>query len=42
MGIVQEAWDDVNGGELPMREVKKARGEEIEYMVNREYGARCP
>ena len=25
MGIMQEAWDDVNGGELPMKEIKKAR-----------------
>ena len=40
MGIMQEAWDDVNGGELPMREVKKTRGEEIDSMVNR--GIRCP
>ena len=35
MKLMQEAWDDVNGGELPMGEVKKARGEEIGYMVNR-------
>ena len=35
MRIMQEAWDDVNGGELPMGEVKAARGEEIGYMVDR-------
>ncbi len=42
MGIMQEAWDDVNGGELPMSEVKKARGEEIEYMVNRGIWSQVP
>ena len=26
MGIMMEAWDDVNGGELPMGEVKKRQG----------------
>ena len=26
MGIMMEAWDDVNGGKVLMREVKKARG----------------
>ena len=39
---MQEAWDDVNGGELPMGEVKKARGEEIGYMVNREIWSEVP
>ena len=33
MQIMQEAWDDVNAGELPIGEVKAARGEEIGYMV---------
>jgi len=42
MGIMMEAWDDVNGGELPMGEVKKARGEEIEYMVNRGIWSQVP
>ena len=42
MRIMQEAWDDVNGGELPMGEVKKARGEEIGYMVNREIWSEVP
>ena len=42
MGIMMAAWDDVNGGELPMGEVKKARGEEIEYMVNRGIWSQVP
>ena len=42
MRIMQEAWDDVNGGELPMGEVKKARGEEIGYMENREIWSEVP
>ena len=29
IGIMQEAWDDVNGGELSMREVKRARGRRL-------------
>ena len=33
--IMQEAWDDVHGGALPIGEVKVARGEEVGYMVNR-------
>ena len=39
---MMEAWDDVNGGELLMGEVKKARGEEIEYMVNRGIWSQVP
>ena len=42
MGIMHKAWDDVNGGELPMGEVKKARGEEIGYMVNRGIWSHVP
>ena len=42
MQIMQEAWDDVNGGELPMGEVKAARGEEIGYMVNRGIWSQVP
>ena len=42
MGIMQEAWDDVNGGELRLGEVKKARGEEIGYMANREIWSQVP
>ena len=42
MRIMEEAWDDVNGGELPMGEVRKARGEEIGYMVNREIWSQVP
>lgn len=30
MQILQEAWDDVHGGELPIGEVKAARREEME------------
>ena len=29
------AWDDVNGGELPLKEVRSARKEEIGYMQGR-------
>ena len=33
MQIMQEAWDDVHGGELPIGKVKAAREEEVGYMV---------
>ena len=42
MQIMQEAWDDVNGGELPMREVKAARGEKVGYMINRGIWSEVP
>ena len=42
MQLMQEAWDDVNGGELPMGEVKKTRGEEIGFMVDREIWSQVP
>ena len=32
---MNEAWDDVNGGELPLEDVTAARKEEIEYMQGR-------
>ena len=32
---MNEAWDDVNGGELPLEDVTATRKEEIEYMQGR-------
>ena len=34
MQIVQEARDDVHDPQLPIGDVKVARGEEVWYMVN--------
>jgi hypothetical protein len=31
----EEAWDDVNGGSLPVEEVRRARREEIEFMMKK-------
>ena len=42
MGMMQEAWDDVPGGELPIKEVKAARREEINYMVERKIWSAVP
>ena len=38
----QEAWDDVKGGELPIKEVKAARKEEFTYMEKREIWGLSP
>ncbi len=35
MQIMQEAGDDVHGGDLPIKDVKAARKEEIEFMEKR-------
>ena len=32
---LEGAWDDVKGGELSVQDVKKARKEEVEYMIKR-------
>ncbi len=42
MQIMQEAWDDVHGGELHIGEVEVARGEEVGYMVNRGIWSEVP
>ena len=42
MGGEQEAWDDVKGRELPIREVKAARKEEVTYMEKREIWGLSP
>ena len=33
--IIEEAWDDVKGGKLRLEDLRKARKEEVGYMVNR-------
>ena len=38
----QEAWDDVEGGELLIKEVKAARKEEVTYMENKEIWGLSP
>ena len=38
----QEAWDDVKGGELLIKEVKAARKEEVTYMEKREIWGLSP
>ena len=31
-----KAWDDVHGGDLPMKDVQRSRKEEVDYMVKRD------
>ena len=42
MQIMQEAWDDVHGGELPIEDVKAARKDETNYMTNRKIWSEVP
>ena len=33
--VEEQAWDDVDGGEIPLSKVAEARGEEVEFMVGK-------